>query len=347
MIVALVLLFDMIELIRRAAAYPDMSFAVLLGMALLKLPQMVNTVLPFAVMLSSMAVFWQFSRSRELVIIRAVGVSAWQFLLPVLWIVLLLGISNLTLLNPLGANLYARYARMENALLLRKTNTPLSLAGNITNLWWYELIGNRQSVLHAERTCQDGPILYMRDVSIFLFKNRGVFLERVEATSGMLLKDGTYKLYRVWILQSGHSAAYHDILSLPTNLTIDCIREHSSSPETVSVWQLSSSIRLCQEAGLSTYVHRLYLKALIASPFLLCAIVLVAAAFAMPQNHRNARVGVRMTGAISVGFLLYFFSKITYALGQAALLPLEVAAWSPAVIMGSLGLAALLHLEDG
>ena len=340
MIVALFLLFDTIELLRRTAADPDLSLAFLFGMALLKLPQMVNTVLPFSVLLGSMVVFWQLSRSLELIVIRAVGVSAWQFLLPVILIALLLGLCNITILNPLGAALYARYERLEK--LLHGKPVPLPLAAD---LWLHEMVGERKSVLHAGRTSHDGQRLYLCDVSIFLFKNWGDFFERVEAASGILWSKKYYKLYNVQIFQPGYKSRYLDILYVPTRIT--CVHEHFSSPETVSVWQLPSAIRSFEAAGLSTHIHRLYLQTLVASPFLLSAIVLVAAAFVMPQNHRNPKGCARIVGAISVGFLLYFFSKITYALGRMSLLPLELAAWSPALIMGSLGLAAVFHWEEG
>ncbi len=342
MIVALFLLFDTIELLRRTAANPDLSLIVLLGIALLKLPQMVNTVLPFAVMLGSMVVFLQLSRSSEIVVMRAVGVSAWQFLRPVLWLTLLLGLGNITLLNPLGAALYARY--LEKVLLHGTHSTLLPLAAD---LWLHERVGERQSVLHAGQTIHDGQMqrLYLCDVSIFLFKNWGNFVERVESSSGLLWSEKYYKLYDVRIFKPGKKPRNLDILHLPTS--IESVQENFSSPETVSVWQLPSAIRSFETAGLSTHIYRLYLQTLIASPFLLCAIVLVAAAFVMPLNHRNAKGGARIVGAISVGFLLYFFSKIMYALGKLAILPLELAAWSPTLLMGSLGLAALFHLEEG
>ncbi len=341
MIVALFLLFDTIELLRRTAADPDLSLAVLFGLALLKLPQMVNTVLPFSVMLGSMVVFWQLSRSRELIVIRAVGVSAWQFLLPVLLITLLLGLGNITLLNPLGAALYARYEILEN-VLLHGTHLPLA-----ADLWLHERVGERQSVLHAGRTNHDGQMqrLYLCDVSIFLFQSWGDFVARLEASSGLLWNEHYYILYNVRIFKPGYKPRNLDILYLPTS--IESVQENFSSPERVSVWLLPSAIRSFETAGLSTHIYRLYLQTLVASPFLLCAIVLVAAAFVMPLNHRNAKGGARIVGGISVGFLLYFFSKITYALGKLAILPLEFAAWSPPLIMGSLGLAAVFHLEEG
>ena len=50
-----------------------------------------------------------------------------------------------------------------------------------------------------------------------------------------------------------------------------------ASPETMSFWDLPSFIRLLEVSGFSTQRHRLYFNALLARPFLLCAMVLVFA----------------------------------------------------------------------
>ena len=82
MILGVILLFDVIELIRRAAGRTELDFWLLLGMALLKLPQMMHTILPFAVMIGAMVCFWRLTRTHELVVVRSAGISAWQFLAP-------------------------------------------------------------------------------------------------------------------------------------------------------------------------------------------------------------------------------------------------------------------------
>jgi lipopolysaccharide export system permease protein len=55
----------------------------------------------------------------------------------------------------------------------------------------------------------------------------------------------------------------------------------------------------------------------------------------------------RLIGGVVSGFVFYFFSKVVYALGLSATLPVVLAAWTPATVTGLVGLAALFHLEDG
>jgi len=55
----------------------------------------------------------------------------------------------------------------------------------------------------------------------------------------------------------------------------------------------------------------------------------------------------RGVAGLGAGFVLYFFSRLTYALGLSATLPLALAAWAPALVAALLGLTYLFHSEDG
>ena len=76
----LVSMFDFLELLRRAANKPDATLGLITEVAALRLPYIAMQVLPFAVLVGGMLCFWRLTRSSELIVARAAGVSAWQFL---------------------------------------------------------------------------------------------------------------------------------------------------------------------------------------------------------------------------------------------------------------------------
>ena len=75
--------------------------------------------------------------------------------------------------------------------------------------------------------------------------------------------------------------------------------------------------------------------------------VLVAAVFSLKPDLRSGGILFRLIGGVVSGFVFYFFSKVVYALGLSATLPVVLAAWTPPTVTGLVGLAALFHLEDG
>ena len=280
----LVLLFDIIELLRRSASHGDASFETIVELALLKLPNMVELILPFAVMVGAMASLWNLTKSRELVIARSSGVSVWQFLTPLLAVALALGVINVTSFNPLAAALYQRYEQLEDQIALRGADNPL-LVGE-SGLWLRETHQDGQIVVHAGAVRQERYVLKMRDVSVFFTDEMGHFVYRVDGAIGEL-RDGAIHLSGARVMRPGQPVQRQDAYSILTELTLARIQDNFASPETISFWDLPGFIRFFESAGFSASRQRLYFQSLLSSPFLLCAMVLAASAFSLSPNVRS------------------------------------------------------------
>jgi lipopolysaccharide export system permease protein len=74
--------------------------------------------------------------------------------------------------------------------------------------------------------------------------------------------------------------------------------------------------------------------------------VLVAATFSLRLTRRG-RLGIFILAGLISGFLLYFLSDLSLALGMSGSLPAVLSAWAPATIFALIGMAMLFHLEDG
>ncbi len=88
--------FDTVELLRRASGRADASLGLVLEMSILKLPSLMTKLFPFAVLFGGMLALSRLTRSQELTVSRAAGVSVWQFLFPGIALSLLLGIFLVT-----------------------------------------------------------------------------------------------------------------------------------------------------------------------------------------------------------------------------------------------------------
>jgi lipopolysaccharide export system permease protein len=360
-IMGLILLLDFIELLRRAAGRDGVDMMMLFTMALCKLPNMIHTVLPFAVLVGGMIAMWRLTRSHELVVMRSVGVSIWQFLGPAMVVVGGIGVIDVTMINPLSAALYKTYERMEDRLILNHQGAfDLSKEG----MWLREPIRpaameilkgdsddvaalqDAQLVVHAGNVRQEGLTLRMRRLSFMVVDADERFMRRFDAASG-ILEGGQFVLQDAWEMEAGKPGRHYDTLTLPTNLTLGRVQENFASPETLSFWELPRFIAFFEASGFSAHQHRMYWQSLLASPFLLCAMVLMAAVFSVSPNQRSGGGFRRVVGGVSAGFMLYFFTRLTFALGLSGTLPLWLAASSPTLITVLLGTATLLHMEDG
>ena len=86
----LILFIDIIELFRRSANKVGVehlakaTFIDILGMASLKIPSNIEKVIPFSVLIGSIACFNQWRKKSYYIISRTFGISLWRLIFPIL-----------------------------------------------------------------------------------------------------------------------------------------------------------------------------------------------------------------------------------------------------------------------
>lgn len=338
-LMGVIVLVSIVDLLDRLAS-KNASLGIVLRMVLLKLPYLSQEIMPFTVLFAGLTCFWRMTRAHELVITRAAGISVWQILLPVLGVAALVGVVTVTLLNPLASILLGQFEQMEAKYVHNQGSTlSVSRAG----LWLRQADTNGQSVIHAVRVTHEPLVLH--DVIIFQFEGQDRFVGRIDAARAEL-EPGHWVLYESWQTRPGIPAEFAKIENIATNLTRDKILDSFAPPETISFWSLPGFIELLTQAGFSAVRHKLQFHRLLATPVLLAAMVLLAASFSL-RPQRRGRVGLVILSGVLAGFLLYFLSNFVFALGLSGRIPVVLAAWTPAGVSVMLGIATLLHLEDG
>jgi lipopolysaccharide export system permease protein len=339
-VVALAAMIDYVELMRRGADWPSATPLLLAKISMLRVPQLCERIMPFSVLVGAMSCYMSLSRRLELVIARSAGISAWQFVAPALIAALLFGAVATTIYNPVSAMLHERSKRLEAQML---GELPSALQANVNGFWVRQKSDEGAAIINAKSSREQGSALGA--VTVYTFDADGHFQQRIEAKSASL-QDGYWQLDEARIYASGTPPALEDNYRLPTNLTIEQVRESFATPETVPFWQLPSYIDKAERAGLAAAGYRLQYNELLSRPFLLVAMVLLAAAVSM-RFFRFGGVQKMVLSGISAGFLLFVLAKITEDMSKAELLSPVAAAWNPVVVGGLTGLVALLYQEDG
>lgn len=339
--VTLAFVIDIVELINRTSGKDSVGIGTVLWMAFLKLPNLTEKLTPFAVLFGALWCFSRLTRTQELVIARASGVSAWQFLAPTLVLALAFGIFMTTVFNPLSAQMVARFQELE-AKHIRGRPSLLAVSSN--GLWLRQGDEKGQSVIHAQRVSDQG--LKLEGVVIFIYRGKETFTGRIDAEHAFL-NAGYWRLEKAWVTSSEQpEGIYHAKIDVKTSLTPTQIQESFATPDTISFWELPRFIAIAEAAGFKPTNHRLHWHALLAAPLLLCAMIFTAAAFSLRLARMGGAARLILAGVMT-GFLLYFFTNATQALGKSGLVPVALAAWAPATTALLLGMTALLNQEDG
>ena len=340
-LLAVVYLFDTVELLRRAGKR-DVPFSMVLHMGILKLPEIGQMLLPFAILFSAMFTFWQLTKRRELVVVRAAGFSVWQFLAPVITVALLAGIVHITMINPLSAILLGRFQALESEYLEDQIHYVSLMEGG---LWLRQSREEGYLLMHGADI--DLPEWDLQDVMIVFFDGEDNFTRRIDATSAKLDQEEG-----VWLLEDAKSYEIHKatetlpLIVLPTHLTIQDLEESFATPETLSFWQLPSFISTMENAGFDATRLKIHFQSLLSQPVLFMAMILLAAAVSLRPPRQKGTLTLVVAG-LAFGFVVFFMTSFLQALGASHQIPAFLAAWSPALITTLLGIAVMLTLEDG
>src|SRR5215510_10345203 len=339
-IFALVTLVDYIEMMRRAGDIPNVSAVLVAKTSFYRVPQVVERILPFCILIGAMSCYLNLSRRLELVVARSAGLSAWQFVAPALVVAFVLGIAATTIYNPISAILQERSKRLE-AELFGQAATGLGRSGG--TFWMSQRTDEGQAIINAASSRDQG--INLNGVSVYTFDTEGRFKQRIEARAAVLDR-GAWLFRDARIYALGVLPAREAEYRLKTNLTPEQVRESFATPETVPFWELPQYIEIAKHAGLVAAGYRLQFQKLLARPFLLAAMVLLAAAVSL-RFFRFGGIQKMVLSGVAAGFLLYVLSKVTEDLSKAELMHPVAAAWLP-VLVGSLtGFVALLYQEDG
>lgn len=340
----LLMMIDMVEQLRRFGD-AGVGLRQAAGLAALNVPQTLYRILPLIVILATVALFLALARSSELVVIRGAGRSGLRLLLAPVGAALAIGAVAVAVLNPLVAGTSRQYEAMAGSYALGGQSV-LSISPE--GLWLREAGQRRQVVVSAARANLEGTELF--DATFEEFGPDGRPVARVGAASA-LLTDGAWKLRdaKVWDLTDPNperSAQRHPELLRPTTLTLDQIRDSFGAPSAIPIWELPAFIAQLNAAGFSAREHRVWLQMELALPLMLAAMVLLGAGFTM-RPSRLGQTGRMVMLAILAGFGMFFLRNFVQVMGENGQIPVALAAWTPPLAAILLGLALLLHLEDG
>lgn len=324
----------------------DAPLPTAMKLALINLPKAISELQPLIVMLATLSLFLAFARRSELVIIRAAGRSLLSNLGALIGAVLVLGLVDLIILNPLVAATQKAYEQ-EVSDLEPGQRSVFSLAEN--GVWLRQGDESGQTVIHAERTSLSGTSLYR--ASFLIFDAQGQITERISARRAQL-QPGAWELHGVkrWDLVESRNPERDALevreMSLASSLTIEEIRDSFGTPSTISIFALPTFIAKLKEAGFAAQQHLVWFALELAKPLLLVAMMMIGASLTM-GHMRAGQTGVKVLLALVMGFGIYFMRNFAQVLGENGQLSLYITALAPPLAGIALSLGLILHLEDG
>jgi len=288
-----------------------------------------------------MFTFWKLTKRYELVVMRSAGLSVWQFMLPLAFVAILVGVLHMSVINPFGSMLMKRFETMESEHL-KKQSSLISLGNQ--GLWLrQENEDGSLAILHAGEIKM--PEWALQNVIVFFFDQDFGFERRLDAQNAVL-NSGEWRFNQATINKPQSIPESADFILMATDLTINEIEESFSDPQTISFWELPGFIKVMRQTGFDSRPLEVHFQKLLSMPLLFLSMVFLAAAVSLRPPRKSGTMILIIMG-IGLGFVVFFLSNFLQALGASNQIPIFIAAWFPSMITFLLGVGAILSLEDG
>lgn len=338
-VIVIAFLVDFTEFSRRVSNLPNYTVGAGLLLTALRLPQIIQTAIPFIILFSAMVMLMTLNRKYELVIARSAGISAWQFLAPLCLASFLIGVLTITIFNTAAARALSFAETIEASF----SGSPAGTFDTPRLPWLRQVTAEGATIIGAKQTSQRG--LMLTDATFLRFDANGGIVERLDARQAEL-GQGAWTLTDVTRLGADGTRSIEPSASVKSQLRPEFVEEQFALPETIPFFELGEKIDAARSFGLSANAFAMQYHSLLALPMLLVAMTLIAATVSM----RFARLGQSapmILGGVLAGFLLYVVSVLVKAFGSSGFVPPIVAAWLPVVVAAFFGVTFLLHKEDG
>ena len=293
-----------------------------LGYVLLRMPQQIYELFPMIALLGTMLGLGSMANNSELIVIRAAGVSMWQFIFSIsktALLVMMLAVFIGEVIAPPAVQ-YAKLQRVKALSRQITLNTDYGLwvrdgdsyvnvrrvetNGTLTGITLYTFNGRNElkSLTRAARANYDGEDWYMTKVKITQFTKQGTHVKKLNR--------------KKW----------------KTLLSPNLVNVVSVSPENLAIWKLKSYIAYLEENGLDSSMYKLSFWTKIFMPITIATMILIALPFIL-GSLRHAGVGQRILIGFLGGLTFYLVNRLSGQMGIVYGLPAIMSAGLPTLLV--------------
>jgi lipopolysaccharide export system permease protein len=284
-----------------------------------RLPLLVSRVAPIAVLLATALTVSLLSTHRELIGLRACGISATRALTPILFVAGLVTPGYFLLTELIVPQTNARADQIKERDIKERDTKGMLLRMMI----WY------RAGTHVYQVTQLDPQLgEAQELSIYDLGANGLPVSRIDARGARYVHDGMWELIdpvRVEISEHGlRETSVNPFVQLG-----DVPRTHVDTMH-LGVRQLTHEIRTAEANGYSATVYQVDFHVKLAAPWACLLLPAVALFFAVSgPPFPGPALTFLMSGLLGVGHVL--LTGVSAALGYGELLPPSFAGWGPTV----------------
>jgi LPS export ABC transporter permease LptG/LPS export ABC transporter permease LptF len=321
---------DRSDKIFKSQATPGMIGQLLIWMT----PQFIYYIIPIAALLSVLVTYGLLSRSSELTVMKACGVSLYRTALSVVFLSLLFS----GVLFALEQRIMAQANRRAEALDAQIKNRPPKTMSVLNRRW----VTKGDTFYHYGLFAADR--LEMFGLTIFRTKPGTWELASETFVKHAKFRNGAWEGMQGWTQDFSTPTPTWAAIARQPLAGMEAPEYFSKEPpdaEFMTVGELRRYIRELETSGFNVVPPSVELQRKLAFPFVTIVMALLAIPFGVGAGRHGALYGIGLGIVIALSYWILISAFV--AVGRAGMLPAVLAGWAPNVLVA--GLAGYLFLR--
>jgi LPS export ABC transporter permease LptG/LPS export ABC transporter permease LptF len=306
-------------------------------------PQYVYYIIPLSILIATLTTVATLTRSSELIIMKACGISLYRTVVPMLVSAIVAAGAvfaiEQTVLGPANR-------KAERFKMVMKGQSPDLL--DINRRTW--VLGNDGDIYHYNFF--DPAARRFTRLSIFEFAAGMSRISRRTFADSAVSLAGRSELDPAWQLDNGWTREFN---AATTGTFTPFVREEKTlepfthfmtqaqMPEFMSYTELRDYTDRIDAGGAEVVTQRAALARKLSFPFVTLVMTLIAVPFAVTIGRSGAMAGIGV--AIAVAIAYWVTSSVFGALGAGGAMPPQLAAWAPNLLFGAGAIYLLLTVR--
>lgn len=298
-------------------------------------PQFVYYIIPIAALLSVLVTFGLLSRSSELTVMKACGISLYRAAASLVLLSLVFSVALFALEQRILASANKRAEILDSRIRGRPPRTF-----SATNRRW--VLGRDGAIYHygyfdPDRRELTGLTIYETDQDAWKLRSQ-TFVRRAAFVNGAWQRDAG------WKYDFTHDPPSSRLLAggtLPRLEPPDYFATEQPLAEMMTVTELREFIRDLSASGLNAVPWAVELQRKMAFPFVTLIMTLLAVPFGVTTGRRGTLYGIGLGIVLALSY--WIVSSAFVAIGRSGALPPFLAGWAPNILAA--GIAGYLLLR--
>jgi len=303
-----------------------------LSLLVYRTPQFVYFVIPIAALLSVLVTFGLLSRTSELTVMKACGISLYRVTLPIVLLSLIFSATLFALDQEIMARANRRATAIDDQIRGRppRSFNPLNrkwMIGHDGNIYHYGYFDPRRDVLTTLNVYRLTPDVWRLSSQTY-------------AT--------TAEFRRGWTAVNGWTQDFTSDAPKRRTFTREPLqieppeyfKTEDTDADVMTAAQLRRTARELAATGANVVPVEVDLQRKLAFPFVTFVMTLLAVPFGVSTGRRGALYGIGLGIVLALSYWLLM--SVFVAVGKAGLLPPVLAAWTPNIIVSASAVYLLL-----